>query len=118
MLQQNPDLCGVIGFWDGMDIGAGSAVREANMQDKVFVVTSGGGFKEAACDKLKDGTYAAYMSYDVRIQAHDINDVIKILLQSKPVADAPKFSLPTDMKLLEKSTITDDSCWTMDDFKK
>src|SRR5215469_1184004 len=28
VLQQNPDLCGIIGFWDGMDTGIGAAVRE------------------------------------------------------------------------------------------
>ena len=23
VLKQNPDLCGIVGFWDGMDIGTG-----------------------------------------------------------------------------------------------
>jgi ribose transport system substrate-binding protein len=117
VLQQNPDLCGVIGFWDGMDIGAGAAVKEANLKDPVYVVTSGGGAKEAACDKLMDGTYAAYMNYDVRTMAHDINTVIKILLQSKPEASMPTFSLPTSLKILTKENLTPSSCWTMDDFK-
>ncbi|HVJ41578.1 MAG TPA: sugar ABC transporter substrate-binding protein [Dongiaceae bacterium] len=117
VLQQNPDLCGVIGFWDGMDIGAGSAVKEAHMEDKVFVVSSGGGYKEAACDRLMDGTYAAYFSYDVRGQARDINNLIRILLQSKPAPDAPKFTLPTRGELLTKDNIKPGSCWTMDDFK-
>jgi ABC-type sugar transport system substrate-binding protein len=117
VLQQNPDLCGVIGFWDGMDIGAGAAVKEANLKDPVYVVTSGGGAKEAACDKLNDGTYAAYMNYDVRTMAHDINTVIKILLQSKPEASMPTFSLPTSLKILTKENLTPSSCWTMDDFK-
>lgn len=117
VLQQNPDLCGVIGFWDGMDIGAGAAVKEANLKDPVYVVTSGGGAKEAACDKLNDGTYAAYMNYDVRTMAHDINTVIKILLQVKPEASMPTFSLPTSLKILTKENLTPSSCWTMDDFK-
>lgn len=117
VLQQNPDLCGVIGFWDGMDIGAGAAVKEANLKDPVYVVTSGGGAKEAACDKLMDGTYAAYMNYDVRTMAHDINTVIKILLQVKPEASMPTFSLPTSLKILTKENLTPSSCWTMDDFK-
>jgi len=117
VLQQNPDLCGVIGFWDGMDIGAGAAVKEANLKDPVYVVTSGGGAKEAACDKLNDGTYAAYMSYDVRGQARDINTVIKILLQSEPAADMKTFSLPSPLQILTKDNLTPASCWTMDDFK-
>lgn len=117
VLQQNPDLCGVIGFWDGMDIGAGAAVKEANLKDPVYVVTSGGGAKEAACDKLKDGTYAAYMSYDVRGQARDINTVIKIILQSQPAVDMKTFSLPSPLQILTKDNLTPSSCWTMDDFK-
>ena len=117
VLQQNPDLCGVIGFWDGMDIGAGAAVKEANLKEPVYVVTSGGGAKEAACDKLMDGTYSAYMSYDVRGQARDINTVIKILLQSELPVDMKTFSLPTPMAMLTKENITPSSCWVMDDFK-
>ena len=117
VLQQNPDLCGVIGFWDGMDIGAGAAVKEANLKEPVYVVTSGGGAKEAACDKLADGTYSAYMSYDVRGQARDINTVIKILLQSNLPADLKTFSLPTPMTMLTKDNITPSSCWVMNDFK-
>mgnify|MGYP002714176318 FL=1 len=29
VLKQNPDLCGIVGFWDGMDIGTAAAVKEA-----------------------------------------------------------------------------------------
>lgn len=117
VLQQNPDLCGIIGFWDGMDIGAGAAVKEANLAETVHVVTSGGGAKEAACDKLMDGTYSAYINYDVRRMAADINSVIKILLQSDLPADMKTFLLPTPAQLLTKDNITASSCWTMDDFK-
>lgn len=117
VLQQHPDLCGVVGFWDGMDIGAGAAVKEANLSEPVYVVTSGGGAKEAACDKLADGTYAAYMSYDVRGQARDINTVIKILMQSELDPAMKTFSLPSPLKILTKENITPASCWTMDDFK-
>lgn len=116
VLQQNPDLCGVIGFWDGMDIGAGAAVKEANLDEPVYVVTSGGGAKEAACDKLLDGTYSAYINYDVRRMAADINTVIKVLLQSDLPADMETFLLPTPSKLLTKDNLTPSSCWTMADF--
>ncbi|MBL1422180.1 MAG: sugar ABC transporter substrate-binding protein [Alphaproteobacteria bacterium] len=117
VLQQNPDLCGVIGFWDGMDIGAGAAVKEANLAEPVYVVTSGGGAKEAACDKLLDGTYSAYINYDVRRMAADINSTIKILLQSELPADMKPFLLPTPSKMLTKDNLTESSCWTMADFK-
>jgi phage-related protein len=87
------------------------------MQDKVFVVSSGGGYKEAACDRLEDGTYSAYFSYDVRGQAQDINTVIRSLLQTNPAPDAFKFTLPTRGVMLTKDNIKPGSCWTMDSFK-
>jgi Periplasmic binding protein domain len=41
VLKQNPDLCGIVGFWDGMDIGDAAAVKEAGLTGKVFVATLG-----------------------------------------------------------------------------
>ena len=43
VLKQHPDLCGYVGFWDGMDIGTGAAIAEAGLTGKVFLATSGGG---------------------------------------------------------------------------
>jgi ribose transport system substrate-binding protein len=43
VLKQNPDLCGIVGFWDGMDIGTAAAIKEAGLTGKVFLATSGGG---------------------------------------------------------------------------
>ncbi len=63
-LQQNKDLCGIIGFWDGMDVGTGAAVKQAGRDKDVFIVTSGGGGK-AGCDNLKDGVFDLDISYDV-----------------------------------------------------
>ena len=54
VLQQSPDLCGIIGFWDGMDVGVGAAIREANKTGQIFVVTSGGG-SESACENVSNG---------------------------------------------------------------
>src|ERR1700728_4869185 len=48
VLKQNPDLCGIVGFWDGMDIGTSAAVKEAGLTGKVFVATSGGGERRGA----------------------------------------------------------------------
>ena len=59
MLQQNPDICGIIDFWDGDATGAAAAIRDARQAGKVFLVTTGGGEKAADCDKLEDGTYGA-----------------------------------------------------------
>ena len=53
VLKQNPDLCGIVGFWDGMDIGTAAAVKEAGLTGKVFLATSGGGEQKGACDLVK-----------------------------------------------------------------
>ena len=45
MLQQNPDICGIIDFWDGDATGAAAAIREAGKEGKIFLVTTGGGEK-------------------------------------------------------------------------
>ena len=69
VLKQNPDLCGIVGFWDGMDIGTAAAVKEAGLTGKVFVATSGGGERRGACDLVKSGAFDLDLSYDVPTQA-------------------------------------------------
>ena len=69
VLKQNPDLCGIVGFWDGMDIGTAAAVKEAGLTGKVFVATSGGGEQKGACDLVKSGAFDLDLSYDVPTQA-------------------------------------------------
>ena len=54
VLKQNPDLCGIVGFWDGMDIGTAAAVKEAGLTGKVFVATSGGGSRKGACELVQE----------------------------------------------------------------
>ena len=71
VLKQNPDLCGIVGFWDGMDIGTAAAVKEAGLTGKVFVATSGGGERKGACELVKSGAFDLNLSYDVPTQAAD-----------------------------------------------
>ncbi|HYM03477.1 MAG TPA: sugar ABC transporter substrate-binding protein, partial [Stellaceae bacterium] len=82
VLKQHPDLCGIVGFWDGMDIGSAAAVREAGLTGKVFVATSGGGEQKGACDQVKSGSFDLDLSYDVPTQAADMAGMIKWLLSS------------------------------------
>jgi ABC-type sugar transport system substrate-binding protein len=118
ILKQNPDLCGILGLWDGQDVGTAAALREANMSDKVFLVTSGGGNKLAACDNIANGNFDAYYSYDVPGQARDLNSAIKILLQTHPKPGSAPFALYTPLKLITKDSLTPSSCWTLDELKR
>ena len=54
MLQQNPDICGIIDFWDGDATGTAAAIRDAGKEGKIFLVTTGGGEK-VDCDNLQSG---------------------------------------------------------------
>jgi ABC-type sugar transport system substrate-binding protein len=117
ILKQNPDLCGILGVWDGQDTGTAAAIREAKMQDQVYFVSSGGGSKAAACDNIENGSFDAYVSYDVPGQARDLNAAVKILLQTKPKPGSAPFALYTPLKILTKDNLTPSSCWTLDEMK-
>jgi len=119
MLKQHEDLCGIIGLWDNQDIGAAAAIREAGKSGKVFLISSGGGNQKSACDNIANGSFGAYVSYDVPGQVRDLNNAIKILLQAKPApAGSKPFALYTPLKVLSKETLRPDSCWTVDEITK
>jgi ribose transport system substrate-binding protein len=113
MLQQNPDICGIIDFWDGDAVGAAAAIRDAKMQDKVFLVTTGGGEKAADCDKLEDGTYGAVVMTELHQQSRDINAIIKFLLQSGQAPGTSKTYIYTLEKATTKADLTPNSCWDL-----
>ena len=115
VIQQNPDLCGIIGFWDVMDAGTGAAIKESGKD--IYLITSGGGNK-TACQGVENGTFNEVISYDVEGQGRDLNNTIKVLLQSKEPAGAMKFALYTPNKIISKETMTINSCWDLDLLKK
>ena len=113
MLQQNPDICGIIDFWDGDATGAAAAIRDAGKQDQVFLVTTGGGEKTADCDRIEDGTYGAVVMTELAQETHNMVAIIKYLLQS---GQAPGTSSPyiyTLLKATTKENMRPDSCWDL-----
>ncbi len=112
VMQQNPDLCGVIGFWDTMDVGTGSAIREAGKTGDVFLVTSGGG-SDTACTNIENGTFGAELSYDVPKQGADMNADIRTLLQNKPKPGAERITQITPIQVLSKETMKPGACWDL-----
>jgi ABC-type sugar transport system substrate-binding protein len=112
VLQQNPDLCGIIGFWDGMDTGTGAAIREAGKTGQVFLITSGGG-AQSACDNLANGTFSADISYDVPGQGRDINTAIRTIMEAKKDTAAMHVMLYTPLRVLTKAAAAKPgACWT------
>jgi ABC-type sugar transport system substrate-binding protein len=117
ILKQNPDLCGIMGIWDGDDVGTAAAVREAGMQGKVFLATNGGGAKANACVNIENGNYSAYLSYDLPGMTRDLNDVVKMLLETHPKPGSAPFTLYAPMRWVTKDTLASASCWAADDLK-
>src|SRR5579883_328756 len=120
VLKQNPDLCGIVGFWDGMDIGTAAAVKEAGLTGKVFLATSGGGEHRGACDLVKTGAFDLDLSYDVPTQAAQMAGTIKWLLSS---TDAKPGSVKgseytTLIPITKANADLPTTCWSLDDLKK
>lgn len=113
MLQQNPDICGIIDFWDGDATGAAAAIRDAGLQDKVYLVTTGGGEKTADCDRLEDGTYDAVVMTDLAHESSDMVAMIKYLLQSGQAPGTSSAYLYTLLKATTKADLTPGTCWDL-----
>lgn len=119
VLKQNPDLCGIVGFWDGMDIGAAAAVKEAGLTGKVFVATSGGGERKGACELVKSGSFDLDLSYDVPTQAADMAGLTKWLLSSGAKPGSIKGSVYSTLVPITKDTAdVATTCWNLSDVKK
>ena len=114
-LKQNPDMCGIVGLWDNMDVGTAAAVREAGLTGKVYISTSGGGRKEADCDMVANGTFDEVVVYDVARQGRDLNSAIAFLLQQNDGAKAKPFALITPVRVVTKQNMNDRSCWEQAD---
>lgn len=119
VLKQHPDLCGIVGFWDGMDIGTAAAVKEAGLTGKVFVATSGGGEQKGACDLVKSGAFDLDLSYDVPTQGADMAALIKWLVSSDMKPGTVKGSVYTTLIPVTKANAgIDGTCWKLERLKQ
>jgi ribose transport system substrate-binding protein len=114
VLKQHPDLCGIVGFWDGMDSGTAAAIKEAGLTGKVFLATSGGGEQKGACDQVKSGAFDLDLSYDVPTQAANMASSIKWLLQNPGKTKDAKGSIYTTLIPITKANAaTEGTCWKL-----
>jgi ribose transport system substrate-binding protein len=116
VLQQYPDLCGIVGNWDNQDVGAGAAVQAAGKSGQIFIVTSGGGSK-TGCDNISKGLLSEIVSYDVPLQGDALNQAIVELLLSPAKAGSIQTTYFTPLTLQTKDSITLRQCWTLDELK-
>ncbi len=118
LLKQNEDLCAIVGFWDGQDIGAAAAIKEAGKTGKVKLITNGAGRQAAACDNVANGSFDSYHSYNAKGQGRDLAAIVRMLLQHKPEkGGAHPFAVYSDSKEITKANMTSESCWTIEDIK-
>src|SRR5215472_3744153 len=114
VLKQHPDLCGYVGFWDGMDIGTAAAIKEAGLTGKVFMATSGGGEQKGACDQVKAGAFDLDLSYDVPTQASNMAAIIKWMLSGAFKSGSVKASMYTTLIPITKvNASSEGTCWTL-----
>ena len=116
VVQQHPDLCGILGIWDNTDIGTAAALAEADLSDKVFVSTSGGG-GELSCKGVREGLWQHYVSYDVPGQARDLNALISAALQDNNEVGTTKTVLYTPLVEYTIDNVDQQSCWTLDSIR-
>lgn len=112
MLQQHPDICGIIDFWDGDATGAAAAIRDAGKQGKIFLVTTGGGEK-VDCDNLESGVFGAVVMTELQNQSRDINAIVKFLLQSGQKPGTSRTYIYTLEKATTKADLRPDTCWDL-----
>lgn len=115
VLQQHPDVCGAIGFWDGMDLGTAAAIEEAGKADDIFLTTGGGGEQGNACDKVAEGVFDQNTSYSVPGQARDLVMMVKYLLQTDVAAtDTDRLSIYSRLVPITAENVNEPGiCWRM-----
>lgn len=110
VLQQHPDLCGVIDVWDGQAVGTGAAISQAGKKGKVVLITSGGG-AQSMCDQLTEGIFSSVINYDAVGMGRDAFTAISALLQSKEKAGTMKFQLYSPTRVLTKADVKAGTCF-------
>ncbi|HVT50381.1 MAG TPA: sugar ABC transporter substrate-binding protein [Dongiaceae bacterium] len=111
LLQQHPDVCAIIDFWDGDATGASAAIKDAKLDGKVALVTTGGGETTADCKTLEDGTYTAVVTTELAGQSRDLNAIIKFLLQSGVKPGTSKTYIYTLEQATTKADLKPNTCW-------
>ena len=112
MLQQNPDMCAIIDFWDGDATGAAAAIKDAGKTDKIALVTTGGG-ETVDCKALEDGTFHAVVMTELAGQSRDMNAIIKFLLQSGQKPGTSATYIYTLEKATTKADLKPGTCWDL-----
>jgi ribose transport system substrate-binding protein len=105
LLQQHPNLCGVIGAWATMTMGAAKAVQQAGRSGKTIVVTNGEASREE-CNYVEQGLFHLDVGYNATRNAYTIVDMIRFMLEYHAKGDKKPgelgITLYTPLTLIKK----------------
>jgi ABC-type sugar transport system substrate-binding protein len=94
-------------------MGAGKAVKDAGLEDKVLVYATGGG-DDVTCKAVEDKVLHRVWSYDADGQGRDAATVIDLLLQGAAAADGSMLSIESPMKIIKAGDPNASSlCWKL-----
>jgi ABC-type sugar transport system substrate-binding protein len=81
VLQQNPNLCGILSVWGPQAAGAAQAIKAAGKtgKTKIWVASDG---QPADCDLLEQGSFYRNLSYRADTQGEAIVNAVLALVQS------------------------------------
>jgi ribose transport system substrate-binding protein len=111
VLQANPDLCAIYGFWGVMTNGAAQAVKEAGLAGKVKVYASGGG-SPINCQNLQQGLFHEFVYYDAPLQAQQVVDISNQLLQSGLKPGDVHWASYTPLQIWTAAQASQATCYT------
>lgn len=118
MLQQHPNICAIIDFWDGDATGAAAAIRDAGKTDQVALIANSGGEKKASCDKVQSGDFHAVVMENCLDQAKVVLGMIKYLLQSNQPPGTTHPYVYTVLETVTKENVHPDTCWDLSALKE
>lgn len=94
VLQQHPDLCGILSVWGPQAAGAAQAIKAAGKQGKTKIWVASDG-QPADCDLLEQGAFYKNLSYRADTQGVSIVDAVLALLQSGQKAGSRRMAFYT-----------------------
>ena len=117
VLQQHPDLCGIMGIWDNAEVGAGAAVLAAGKADQVTIVTNGAG-SATGCDSINKGLLDVIYNFNAPIQAEiAAQQISEMMQQTDRPAGSEKTVFFGPITRVDANNATGRNCWTLDQLK-
>jgi len=114
MLQQHPNICAIIDFWDGDATGAAAAIRDAGKKGKIALIANSGGEQKSACDMITKGDFHAVVMNNVAHESTVMVAIIKYLLQSNQPPGTSHPYIYSMLQTVTKENMKQDTCWDLE----